>query len=53
VARNMQPIMVEPGKFAYRLVRAELEYPGPGTIEAHCALDRGEPVVVPLTLLAP
>ena len=29
IARNVQPIDVEPGKFAYRLVRAELEFPTP------------------------
>lgn len=53
VARNVQPLVIEPGKFAYRLIRAELEFPEPGTVEAHCAIDRGDPVVVPLTLLAP
>ena len=26
VARNVQPLQVEPGKFAYRLVRAELTF---------------------------
>lgn len=53
IARNVQPVDVEPGKFAYRLVRADLEYPGPGTVEAHCRIDLGEVVVVPYTLLAP
>ena len=28
VARNVQPLQVEPGKFNYRLVRAELELRG-------------------------
>ena len=51
VARNVQPLQIEPGKYAYRLVRAELEFDGPGTIEAHCSIDRGEPVVVPFTML--
>lgn len=51
VARNVQPLQVEPGKFNYRLVRAELTFDEPGTVEARCSLDRGEPVVVPLTLL--
>lgn len=51
IARNVQPLQVEPGKFNYRLVRAELTFDEPGTIEARCSLDRGEPVVVPLTLL--
>src|SRR5215207_847864 len=26
IARNVQPVTVEPGKFGYRLVRAELEF---------------------------
>lgn len=51
VARNVQPVQVEPGRFAYRLVRAELEYPAPGTVEAHCRIDLGEVTVVPYTLL--
>jgi hypothetical protein len=51
VARNVQPLEVEPGKFNYRLVRAELEFEDYGTIEAHCRIDMGEPVVVPFTLL--
>lgn len=53
IARNVQPVEVEPGKFAYRLVRAELEYPGPGTVEAHCRIDLGEVTVVPYTVLDP
>ena len=51
LARNVQPLRVEPGKFNYRLVRAELTFEGPGTVEARCAIDRDEPVTVPLTLL--
>lgn len=51
VARNVQPLQVEPGRFNYRLVRAELTFDEPGTIEARCSLDRAEPVIVPLTLL--
>lgn len=53
VARNAQPVEIEPGKFGYRLVRAELEYPEPGTIEAHCRLNDGPVTVVPYTLLPP
>lgn len=53
VARNVQPLQIEPGKFAYRLVRAELEYPDSATIEAHCRIDMGEATVVPYTLLPP
>ena len=54
VARNVSPFNIEPGKFTYRLVRAELEFPGFGTIEAHCRLVPSEQTtVVPLTLLPP
>jgi len=51
VARNVQPLQVEPGKFSYRLVRAELEFTEPGTVYAHCRLDMGEETVVPFTML--
>lgn len=51
VARNVQPLQVEPGKFSYRLVRAELELPDYGTVEAHCRIDRGHATVVPYTLV--
>lgn len=53
IARNVQPIEVEPGRFAYRLVRAELEFPAAGTVEAHCRIDMGDSLVVPYTLLDP
>src|SRR5437868_10010272 len=53
VARNVQMLAVEPGKFNYRLVRAELAFSEPGTVEAHCRVDAGEPTIVPYTLLAP
>jgi len=53
IARNVQPIDVEPGKFAYRLVRAELEFPDACTVEAHCRIDMGDVTVVPYTMLAP
>ena len=53
IARNVQPLAIEPGKFGYRLVRAELEFDEPGTIEAHCRVDMGSVTVVPYTLLAP
>lgn len=53
LARNVQPLQVEPGKFNYRLVRAELEFTDYGTIEAHCRIDHGPVTVVPLTLLPP
>src|SRR4051812_12251528 len=31
IARNVQPLSIEPGKFNYRLVRAELSFDEPGT----------------------
>lgn len=51
LARNVQPLQVEPGKFNYRLVRAELAFDDHGTIEAHCRLDMGPVTVVPYTVL--
>jgi hypothetical protein len=53
IARNVQPLQVEPGKFNYRLVRAELAFEGPGSVEARCRIGHGEPTVVPFTVLAP
>jgi hypothetical protein len=53
VARNVQPLQVDPGKFNYRLVRAQLEFTDYEVIEAHCRLDGGPTTVVPLTLLPP
>ena len=53
VARNVQPLQVEPGKFNYRLVRGELEFDDYGTIEAHGRIDMGPVSVVPYTLLPP
>lgn len=53
VARNVQLLAVEPGKFNYRLVRAELAFEEAGTVEAHVRLDQHEPTIVPYTLLAP
>lgn len=51
IARNVQPLQVEPGKFTYRLVRGELELPDYGTVEAHCRVDTGPVTVVPYTLV--
>ena len=50
--RNRQQFVVDPGKFGYRLVKGELEFDGPGTIEARCQiLESGSAVTVPLTAL--
>ena len=53
VARNVSPFTVDPGKFTYRLVKAELEFPEYGQVFAHCRIDRGPWMCVPFTLLAP
>lgn len=51
VARNVQPVNIEPGKFGRQLVKGELTYADYGTIEAHVKFIGGPAVVVPLTLL--
>jgi hypothetical protein len=53
VARNVQALEVEPDRFTYRLVRAELTFEAFGTVEAHCRIDLGPATVVPFTLLPP
>ncbi|MEJ6511421.1 MAG: hypothetical protein QNL59_08865 [Actinomycetota bacterium] len=53
LARNVQPLQVEQGKFNYRLVRAELTFEDFGTVEAHCRIDLGPVTIVPFTLLPP
>ena len=53
VARNAQPVTVQPGKFGRLLVKASLTWEEYGTIEAHVKFTGGNPVVVPLTLLPP
>jgi len=53
IARNVQPLEVEPGKFNYRLVRAELTFDELGTVTAKCRVDLGPETTVPFTLLPP
>lgn len=53
VARNVQPLAIDPGRFGYRLVRAELAFDEPSTIEAHCRVGGGPTTIVPLTMLPP
>jgi hypothetical protein len=53
LARNVQPLQIEPGKFNYRLVKAELELDGYHTVMAHCRIDGGQEHLVPYTLLPP
>ena len=50
---NVSPFTVDPGKFTYRLVRGELEFPEYGQIFAHCRVDHGPWHLVPFTLLPP
>jgi hypothetical protein len=52
VARNVQPFQVDPGKFTYRLVRAEVDFVDYGTVEAQCRIGTGPLTVVPYTLVA-
>lgn len=51
IARNVSPFRVDPGKFTYRLVRAELEFEDYGQVFAHCRINRQPWSVVPLTML--
>ncbi len=53
LARNVQPLEVEPGKFTQRLVRGEIDFDDYGTVEAHCRVDQGPVLRVPYTLLPP
>lgn len=53
IARNVQYLQVEPGKFSFRLVRAEMQFEEYATVEAHCRLGDGPTTVVPYTLLPP
>ena len=53
LARNVSPFTVEPGKFTYRLVRAELPFEEYSTVYAHCRIDSGPLTIVPFTLLPP
>jgi hypothetical protein len=53
IGRSRQPVFVNPpGKFFRQLVRPELEFSEPGTIEARCTIpETGSRVTVPLTVL--
>ncbi len=53
LVRNVQPVTIDPGRFGYRLVRAELTFDEYSTVEARCRVDDGPLTVVPLTLLPP
>lgn len=53
LARNVQPLQIEPGKFNYRLIRAELPFDDYGTVIASIRVDLGPIHRVPYTLLPP
>ena len=53
LARSVQPLTVEPGRFGYRLVRGELELKALGTVEAAGQIHQGPATIVPYTLLPP
>lgn len=53
LAQNVSPFTVEPGKFTYRLVRAELPIDEYGQVLAHCRIGLGPWLSVPLTVLPP
>jgi hypothetical protein len=53
VARNVQPLQIEPGRFGRQLVRPEITFERLDTIEAHCRIDAGPVTVVPFTLMPP
>ena len=51
--QHASPFSVEPGKFTYRLVRAELPITEFGQVIAHSRIDNGPWLAVPLTILPP
>jgi hypothetical protein len=53
VARNVQALDIEPGRFNYRLVRAELVFDAYDTVIAECRVGDGPVRRVPYTLLPP
>ncbi|MDY7105440.1 MAG: hypothetical protein S0880_29995 [Actinomycetota bacterium] len=53
IARNVQPMQVEPAKFGRFLVRPEVEITELGRIEAQVRIDQGPVTTVPYTLLEP
>ncbi|MFV0525404.1 MAG: hypothetical protein ACK5RL_13010 [Acidimicrobiales bacterium] len=53
LARNVQPLEIEPGRFNYRLVRADLPFDAYGTVVAYCRINNGPVHPVPYTLLPP
>ena len=52
IARNVQPLQIQPSQFAYRLIRAELELNEPSTVYANCRIDTGNTITIPYTVEA-
>jgi hypothetical protein len=50
-ARSVQPLQIEPGRFKYQLVRAEVPVEAPCTYVARCRIDQGPTLDVPFTHL--
>ena len=54
IARNVQVLQIEPGKFSYQLVRGEIDFDDYGTVMAECRIGPEGPITaVPYTLLPP
>ncbi|MPY92010.1 MAG: hypothetical protein GEV08_02790 [Acidimicrobiia bacterium] len=53
LARNVQPLQIQPGKFGRQLVRPEITFEDYSTVEARCRVDLGPTTTVPYTLLPP
>src|SRR3954454_16481811 len=53
IGRSRQPVFINPpGKFFRQLVRPELEFTEPGTVEARCVItETGSTVTAPLTVM--
>jgi hypothetical protein len=53
VGRSRQPVYINPpGTFFRQLVRPELSFDGPGSVEARCVVpETGSKVTVPLTII--
>ncbi len=53
LARNVQALQIEPGKFNYSLVRADLLFEDYGTVIARARIDDGPLRLAPYTLMPP
>ncbi len=54
IARNVQVLQIEPGKFSYQLVRGEIDFDDYGSVVAECRIGPAGPITsVPYTLMPP